>query len=159
MARSKELARFSNELRAVETRIKILRKNAQLLDELRGIETWIKALREDALLALRGAPDPHSWKAAGHRLRVTRLALGLTEQQVAKAYGVSLRTYRGYEAGKRQRDNGGWLRFAEKFDVDLDWIVVGAQARIGKHLRNSKVAILPVITAEERIRRAREEIN
>ena len=37
-------------------------------------------------------------RAFGHRLRVTRLALGITEAEAAKAAGRSVATWRKYEA-------------------------------------------------------------
>jgi hypothetical protein len=37
-----------------------------------------------------------------HRMRVTRIVLGLTEQEAADDYGVTLQTYRKYEAGRRR---------------------------------------------------------
>jgi transcriptional regulator with XRE-family HTH domain len=44
-----------------------------------------------------------SWKRVGHRLRVTRLALGLTDQEAATAHGVTVGTYRKWEAGGQAR--------------------------------------------------------
>ena len=43
------------------------------------------------------------YKAVGPRLRQARVGLGITEQQAADVFGVTLRTYRKYEAGGRQR--------------------------------------------------------
>jgi hypothetical protein len=43
------------------------------------------------------------YRAAGHRLRVTRLTLGITESEAPAAHGVTLRTYRKWEAGHPQR--------------------------------------------------------
>ena len=51
-----------------------------------------------------------------------------------------------YEAGGRE-PGGGWIRFAEKYGVSLDWLVAGDARNLRKHLthpRWSKVAILPV---------------
>jgi transcriptional regulator with XRE-family HTH domain len=95
------------------------------------------------------------WKGYGHRLRVTRLALGLTEQQAAEAYQVTLRTYRRYEDGQPQGSGSGWLRFAEKYDVRLSWLGGQGSLEIGRHLQftKSKVAILPILTAERRAQR------
>ena len=44
------------------------------------------------------------YRAAGHRLRVTRLTLGVTELEAAAAHGVTLRTYR---SGRRATRNVG----------------------------------------------------
>jgi transcriptional regulator with XRE-family HTH domain len=45
-----------------------------------------------------------SWPEIGRRFRVARLVLGLTEQEAADAYGVTLRTYRKWEAGGQQNE-------------------------------------------------------
>jgi transcriptional regulator with XRE-family HTH domain len=81
----------------------------------------------------------------GHRLRITRLALGITEQEAADAAGSTVRTWRKWEAG----GFSGCLKivdFAGKFDVSLDWLVDGDTARVRDHLvkhANGKIAILP----------------
>jgi transcriptional regulator with XRE-family HTH domain len=87
----------------------------------------------------------YDWRAAGHRLRVTRIALGITERQAADAYGVTVRTYRKYEAGQPQRPSCGFVVFANRYQVSLDWLVRGETAAIGRHLAAGaeKVAILP----------------
>jgi transcriptional regulator with XRE-family HTH domain len=76
-----------------------------------------------------------NWRAVGHRLRVARIVLGITEEQAAADFGVSLQTYRRYEAEARQRGRGwGHCRlrrivgFAERYDVDLDWLVKARRA-------------------------------
>ena len=80
------------------------------------------------------------WHLVGRRLRVTRLALGITEQEAAAAHGVTLRTYRRWEAGARQTNNPRYLlNFAEKYDVSLDWLLIGEAAGVGSHLaKNAK---------------------
>ncbi len=45
----------------------------------------------------------------GARMRILRLALGLTEAQAAEAYGISLATYRRYEDGAPMRSGVGKL--------------------------------------------------
>ena len=88
-----------------------------------------------------------SWKNEGHRLRVTRLVLGLTEQEAAAAAGVSVRTWRTYEAGRPPTNRrGGDYRFAERYDVSLDWLFDGEGSGLRNHLAKcakGKVAILP----------------
>lgn len=68
----------------------------------------------------------YNWPAHGHRLRATRAALGITEQQAADAFGVMLQTYRRYEAGCRVQSVLSEVRFAKKFGVLLDWLIDGA---------------------------------
>jgi transcriptional regulator with XRE-family HTH domain len=86
-----------------------------------------------------------SWRLCGHRLRVTRLTLGITEKEAAAAHGVTVNTYRKWEAGGRQR-GGRFVDFAEKYDVSLNWLVGAEAAQIGSHLAKrakGKIAILP----------------
>jgi transcriptional regulator with XRE-family HTH domain len=94
-----------------------------------------------------------SWRAIGRRLRTARIVLGLTEKQAADVFGVSLRTYRGYEAGHPERGSRGSGRFSHKYKVSIGWIIEGAGRTVGRHLAEDapgKVAILPVITRGER---------
>jgi transcriptional regulator with XRE-family HTH domain len=67
------------------------------------------------------------YNAAGLRLRQAREALDLTEQQAADAFGVTLKTYRKYEAGGRPRSSAPLVRFADKYNVSPDWIFMGEQ--------------------------------
>jgi transcriptional regulator with XRE-family HTH domain len=99
-----------------------------------------------------------SYRAIGHRLRVARLTLGLTEQDVARAVCVTLRTYHKYEAGQKQRSIRVLVAFGQKYDVSLDWLILGEGACIGAHLArrsNSTIAILPV--SQPRWRKHRDD--
>jgi transcriptional regulator with XRE-family HTH domain len=86
------------------------------------------------------------WIATGQRFRLARLAIGLSEADAATACGIPLRSYQGYEAGKRQRSMIAACKFSESFDVSLDWLFHGDTSRIRRHLAKGsigKVAILP----------------
>jgi transcriptional regulator with XRE-family HTH domain len=89
------------------------------------------------------------YRAFGNRLRITRLTLGVTEAEAAAACCVTPRTYRRWEAGHPvSESNFGWLEFAEKYDVSLDWLWCGDGSRLGRHLTaktNGTLAILPTI--------------
>ena len=81
----------------------------------------------------------------GHRLRTTRLALGLSEVEAAADFGVSLRTYRQYEA--RGLPQKRWQRREDEFN-DIRW---GEAAALGPHLTlrtKGKVTILPSESVE-----------
>jgi hypothetical protein len=68
----------------------------------------------------------------GERLRFVRTQLNISEEKAAYAFGVTVRTYRRYEAAKP----GSWTRgpifyctgnaglsdFADTFDVSLNWL-------------------------------------
>jgi transcriptional regulator with XRE-family HTH domain len=87
------------------------------------------------------------WHDYAHRLRVTRIVLGVTEKEAAAAHGVTLTTYRKWENGKPPRSGKPYLAFSAKYDVNLDWLIAGETADIGSHLSKGapgKVALLPV---------------
>jgi transcriptional regulator with XRE-family HTH domain len=89
----------------------------------------------------------YDWIGHGRRLRVARLALGVTEKEAASAATVTLRTWRKWESGAVPRGNIFKLvSFADKYDVSLDWLITGDGAGVGNHLARSargKIAILP----------------
>lgn len=102
------------------------------------------------------AQNRRYWSAYAQRLRLTRLVLGLSEVQAADDHGVSLATYRKWEAGGVQRQSCPGLEFARIHSISLDWLVAGEPAQLGAHLsinRGGKLAILPVSTKKERERR------
>ena len=68
----------------------------------------------------RAAEHRRRCKENGPRMRVTRAALNITEQQAADGYGVTLKTYLGYEAGKQAPRTKPTLKFAELYNVSLD---------------------------------------
>jgi transcriptional regulator with XRE-family HTH domain len=95
------------------------------------------------------------WRLCGHRLRVTRLALGITEQEAATAAKITIRTWRKWEAGGHQKSSlHNLVSFAKKFDVNIVWLMFGAEEYAAEvercpQLRNGsvglgKIAILPV---------------
>lgn len=89
----------------------------------------------------------------GHRLRVTRIALGITEAEAAAAHDVTLKTYRRYEEGHQPLGLDGIIKFGDKFDVHLNWLGAGQPDELGSHLTKAakgKVYILPLITASRR---------
>ena len=88
----------------------------------------------------------YDYRGFGHRLRVTRLVLGLTEEQAAAAAGRSVKTWRKYEETGTGLCTVPLLLFAGRYGVSLDWLLCGDAARIhprlAKHAQG-KVAILP----------------
>jgi transcriptional regulator with XRE-family HTH domain len=88
------------------------------------------------------------------RLRLTRIVLNITDREAAAAFGVTPQTYRRWEAGRPSSGSAGPLvRFATKYDVSLDWLVVGDADRLAESLsknKGGKVAILPVVPADRR---------
>ena len=87
------------------------------------------------------------WRDYAHRLRVTRIVLGISEKEAAAGHGVTLATYRKWEDGRPPRSGKPYLAFSAKYDVNLDWLIAGEAADIGGHLSKGaagKVALLQV---------------
>jgi transcriptional regulator with XRE-family HTH domain len=87
----------------------------------------------------------------GQRLRIVRLAVGVTEQEAADAAGTTLRTWRKYEINGTLR-TGPLLAFADKYDISLDWLIDGDGGAVRSHLAKhakGKVAILPAVGPRE----------
>lgn len=55
--------------------------------------------------------NPSKWQARGQRLRVMRIMNGWTEAEAAKKCGVTLRTYRGWEAGRPPKNQDFYVVF------------------------------------------------
>jgi transcriptional regulator with XRE-family HTH domain len=73
------------------------------------------------------------WVDFGRRFRTTRLALGITEEEAAEAYGISLRGYRRLERGVDQRGRQYKLVcLAEKYNVSYDWLIAGRARSPGR---------------------------
>jgi DNA-binding XRE family transcriptional regulator len=88
--------------------------------------------------------DSIDWAAVSQRLRVARLALGLTEQEAAAELRVTRRTYRKWESGgcRLLNHTARWTPFMRKHGLSYDWLIDGDGARVGKRLQRGKVAIL-----------------
>lgn len=86
-------------------------------------------------------------RAFGHRLRVLRIALGLSEAEAASAAGCRVQTWRKYETTGKGRITRALLLFCRRYDASLDWLLdgegAGVRGHLGKHTQG-KVAILPV---------------
>jgi transcriptional regulator with XRE-family HTH domain len=95
-------------------------------------------------------------RAFGCRLRLVRLVLGLSEEDTATAMSITIRTLRKWEAGgSRTNSASPFVEFSRKYDVSLDWLLMGEAGGIGAHLAKrstGKLAILPAISPEGRRR-------
>lgn len=64
--------------------------------------------------------------AFAQRLRSVRLALGLSEEEAARAAGRTVKTWRKYEtAGFRGITTGALLRFVKAYRLNVDWLFAG----------------------------------
>jgi transcriptional regulator with XRE-family HTH domain len=57
------------------------------------------------------------------RLKVQRIAAGLTQQQVADGIGIARVNYTQYELGRREPDYGMLVKFAEFFGCSTDYLL------------------------------------
>lgn len=77
-----------------------------------------------------------------HRLRVTRIALNITEEEAAAAAGRSVKTWRRYEATGTGHITCAILLFAEHYTIDLEWLF--GRKSTGHKSMPGKIAILPI---------------
>src|SRR5262245_21292143 len=98
--------------------------------------------------------DPASTAAVAHRLKVLRVALGLTSTEICRRIGSSTQgqTYINYETGYRRISHEHALRLCEEFGLTLDWIYRGLgetklEPTIRRRLQGvSSLGPLPVFT-------------
>jgi DNA-binding XRE family transcriptional regulator len=85
------------------------------------------------------------------RLHEVRSRLGYPQSKVAAAIGIADRTYKNYEAGKRELPLLTALAFCEVFDVDLQWLLLGKPSL--NEIRAKQLfedSVLAVLTETER---------
>lgn len=59
------------------------------------------------------------------RLRITRKTLGLSERDAAAAAGVTIKTYRKWEAGGHAQSSVTLTRLCHELEVSVTWMVSG----------------------------------
>lgn len=69
----------------------------------------------------------------GARLTITRNEEGLSQTEMAKAIGVSLRAYHSYEKGNRGLPIEALVMLHEKFSADVNWILLGTKSARIEH--------------------------
>lgn len=84
-----------------------------------GFNLWMAVLKEDV----------------GPRLKATREALGLTQEELCERIGVgNVKRWSNYEMGDRMVDLSIAERFCEEFGLTFDWIFRADPARIDNDL-------------------------
>lgn len=77
-----------------------------------------------------------------NRLEKARLALDLSQGDVAKKIGVSASGYSGWETGNRKPEPGMYAKLAEVFGVTseeiVEWVAEAQQAREKREAATSK---------------------
>jgi len=69
--------------------------------------------------------DPLSIDAIAHRLKATRLALGLNQVEFCKRAGIPTNTYNQYEKAKGRPSLDMALALCAAYKITLDWIYRG----------------------------------
>ncbi|WP_170349669.1 helix-turn-helix domain-containing protein [Ruegeria atlantica] len=85
------------------------------------------------------ADRPYDYLSSlGARIAIARNELGMSQAKMAEALGISLRAYQSYELGKRSIPVERLVELHRKYDVDLNWILLGAES---VRLRHDLVAL------------------
>lgn len=74
---------------------------------------------------MRKTLDGTSLEAIGHRLEVTRQALGLQQNEFCARAKIAPNTYNQYEKGKKRPNIDNAIRLCEAYQLTLDWIFRG----------------------------------
>ena len=72
----------------------------------------------------------------GGRLRLTREAFGLGQNEFARQAGIATNTYNQYEQGKRLPRYDLANQICDEFGVTLDWIFRGDASGLPVHIAN-----------------------
>lgn len=85
-----------------------------------GLDVWMRARKPK-----KPANGVKSDAAIGERLRFTREALGLQQNEFCERAGISATAYNGYEKGKRRPSIELGIALCEAWTLTLDWIYRG----------------------------------
>ncbi|WP_227657653.1 helix-turn-helix domain-containing protein [Candidatus Magnetaquicoccus inordinatus] len=90
-------------------------------------------------------------KVIGHRLKMARQALGMSQRDVCALLNVHTATWNHWETGRRMPDPMVIVEFANSCKVSLDWVYNGQQVgiqfttellvAIGQRLRTARSAL------------------
>ena len=86
---------------------------------------------------VRPSSDPTSIVEIGHRLELTRRALGLTQVMIGRLMGATSngQAWGNYESGKRRISIDHALALTRTLGISLDWIYQGQMANLPPELR------------------------
>ena len=75
-------------------------------------------------------PEETSRIAIGERLRLTRMALGLSQAEFCRGAELETNTYNQYEKGRNQIRLDMAIRLVRAYRITLDWIYLGDPSNI-----------------------------
>lgn len=85
--------------------------------------------------------DGRSRVAIGERLRLTREALGLQQNEFAERAGLATNTYNQYERGKNTPNLDAAHALCDHHALTLDWIYRGDASGLRYHLAHAIKAL------------------
>lgn len=80
----------------------------------------------------------------GRRLRVTRLALGMAQNEFAARAGIAANTYSMYESGDQLITVENALAMCEAHGLTMDWLYRGIPGDLPHKLATAVIALLDV---------------
>jgi DNA-binding XRE family transcriptional regulator len=78
-----------------------------------------------AIRAMERPPHLRTVPAISHRLRLTRLALGLDQTELCQRAGIARNTWNQWEKGKGRPQLDEAMKLVDAFGLTLDWIYLG----------------------------------
>ena len=86
----------------------------------------------------RKPENPTSLTEIGHRLALTRQALGYTQATMGKLMGASAggQAFQNYEAGRRRISIGHATKLCQTCGMSMDWIYLGHMHSLPPELRD-----------------------
>lgn len=87
----------------------------------------------------------------GKRLKDTRLALGMNQDQFARLAGIAQNTYNQWERGKSRPRLDEAIRLCDAHKLTLDWVYLGDASSIPFKIRD-RLPTLPGLPSVSRSR-------
>lgn len=81
--------------------------------------------------------DDRTREAVGHRLRLTRIALGYDQGVFATEAGLSASAYNQYETGRKLPSVAAASALVDRYGLTLDWIFLGDANNLRYELASS----------------------
>lgn len=81
-----------------------------------------------AVYGMKLEKDPAWRRMTGDRLRMSRIALGKTQAELARVLLISPQRWNNYERGARPIDIEFAVRLCERFGLTLDWLYRGVMS-------------------------------
>ena len=91
----------------------------------RNLEFYAQAYSENITPVMARYLDPESIEACAARLRVTRMALGLSQAEIARQTKIQPAAWNNAETGDNRLKIESALRVCRRYGVTLEWLFRG----------------------------------